>query len=481
MASQTLRDLIATRDSEFADYQYVASVYRSAADAGAIPEEFQAEYDARKAAVEAIDARILEVDAEEQRNAKLDEVRARLNEGVEVSDSLKVVAEPRTYGEDSPNSYFADLVRSSSMQWKDHSGAVQRLQQHSIEVAVEMERGSEEGKRAKRKLTEAHRSETGSETRAALKAMETRAGMDTTSGSGGSFVTPQYFESDYAPYRQFGRQFADAANKQPLPEYGMTLYLPQVSGPAGVSAQASQNTGITETDPTAGYLSTGLTTNAGQVTISQQLLDRAGPNFQFDKMIFDQLTRAYNLTIDAFVLTQALANAGTISYTGSFANQTFLSKVAGAKAATQDTAGTVMPADHIFMNVDLWEWLTAQVDSYGRPIVSPDYAGAMNAIAAGASGTPNPAAEGDTGYKLLGLPVFEDQNIPKTSSYYNVVVAHMPEVWFWEGDLVPRVIPQTYAQNLSVLLQVYAYAGVIVRYPKAVQTINGAALAAVTF
>ena len=478
MASKTLRELFATRDAEFADFKYVAEVYRSAVEAGDVPEDYTAEYTSRKAAIEALDARILEVSAEEDREAQIAAARAKLTEGIDVERDVKVTAEPRTYGEGSPNSYFADLVRSSSNQWSGHFEAIERQQKHSVEVSVEMERGSEEGKRARRNVIDANRTENGMQARNALKAMESRAGMDTTSGSGGSFVTPQYFVSDYAPYRQFGRVFADQANKQDLPEYGMTIYLPQVSGPAGVSSQASQNTGITETDPTAGYLSTSLTTNAGQVTVSQQLLDRAGPNFQFDKMVFDQLTRAYNLTLDTYVLTQALANAGSISYSGSFGNQTFISKIAGAKAAVQDTAGTVLPADHVFMNVDLWEWFAAQVDSNGRPVVTPDYAGAFNAFAAG---SPTLLPEGGTGFKLQGLPVFEDQNIPKTSTDYNVIVAHMPEVWFWEGDLVPRVVPQTYANNLSVLLQVYAYVGCLVRYPKAIQTVTGSALAAVTF
>jgi hypothetical protein len=51
----------------------------------------------------------------------------------------------------------------------------------------------------------------------------------------------------------------------------------------------------------------------------------------------------------------------------------------------------------------------------------------------------------------------------------------MPEVWVWEGDLVPRTVPQTYANNLSILLQLYSYVTCIVRYPKAVQSIQGAA------
>ena len=180
--------------------------------------------------------------------------------------------------------------------------------------------------------------------------------MDTTAGSGGSFVTPQYFVADYAPWRQAGRVYADQSHKLPLPDFGMTVFLPAVSGPAGVGTQATQNTGITETDPTAGYLSSNLTTLAGHVVVSVQLLDRAGPNFQFDQMIFDQLTRKYNQQIDSYLLTAALANASAVTYTsgapvfsGAIPANSFLSKVAAAKSAMATTDGTILAPNRIFM------------------------------------------------------------------------------------------------------------------------------------
>lgn len=416
--------------------------------------------------VRKLDERIAELEDEAQRSEALQAARAR------IASTVIVRSEPRTYGEDSPNSYVADFVRASSNQWKDHEGAVARLARHSREVAVEMVSGSAEGKRARAAVLDAHRTENGMDARDAVRALEERAGMDTTAASGGSFVTPQYFVADYAAFRQFGRTFADEANKQALPDYGMTIYLPALSQPAGVAAQVGQNQGITESDPDASYLSANLTTNAGQVTISQQLLDRAGPNFQFDKMVFDQLHRAYDLTLDSFVLAQALASAGSVTYTDAsptLAKQ--LSKAANARANIADTAGVVLPATHTFFHPVNWEWATAQVDANGRALVTPNWAGAFASLGAGGDGTP--VAEGDTGYKAGGTRVFTDANIPTSGGDNQIVVAHMPEVWFWEGDLVPRVIPQTYAQNLSVLLQVYSYVACIVRYPKAVQTVTG--------
>jgi HK97 family phage major capsid protein len=457
----------ALQERDAAADAYEAFVKPIIAEKRELTDEEKAQRKELRSAFKRLDRRVREIEKDEQRAEALASARAR------VASAVTVKSEPRTYGPGSPNSYFADFVRASSNQWKDHEGACERLARHSREVAEEMRAGSAEGQRARSAIRDAHRTENGMTARDAVREMESRAGMDTTAASGGSFVTPQYFVADYAPYRQFGRAFADAANKQPLPDYGMTIYLPALSQPAGVAAQVGQNQGITEQDPNAAYLSANLTTNAGQVTISQQLLDRAGPNFQFDKMVFDQLQRAYNLTLDAFVLTQALASAGTVSCTNAalYGAGGQFACIGKAKAATVDAAGVVLPATHAFFQPINWEWASVQTDANGRTLVVPDYAGVFNAIAAGSNGAG--VAEGDTGFKLSGLSVFEDGNIPTAGGNNQIVVAHMPEVWFWEGDLVPRVIPQTYAQNLSVLLQVYAYVAAIVRYPKAVQSVTG--------
>lgn len=416
--------------------------------------------------------------AEARRDAGLD-TDERSADG---APNAAVMAEPRTYGEGSPHSYFADFVRSQSPQWHGYEEARARMAKHSTEVSAEVRNGSDEGKRARYAIQEDQRGSSVEDIQYSQKELrnradvEARAGMDTTSTSGGSFVTPQYFVSDYAPYRQFGRIFIDAANKQSLPDYGMEVYIPAVSSAAGIASQSNQNSGITEQDPTAAYLSAPLNTLAGQVTVSQQLLDRAGPNFAFDKMVFDQLNRAYAVAVDQYVLTQAVATAGIITATTAEATGTAFTpyafaKVGQAKAATVDAAGTVLPATHAFFVPQRWEYMSTSTDTNGKPFIQPNYAGVFQAIAAGSAGKPN--VEGDTGFTLSGLNVFEDGNIPNGyQALDQTIVAHMPEVWVWEGDLVPRTIPQTYAQDLSVLLQLYAYVTCIVRYPLAVQAIQ---------
>lgn len=422
-----------------------------------------------------LEERIAEVNEQELRAARVNEARAR------VSAPAVVHSEARTYGPERPeNSYFADWCRSAWPGTPDHEDAVQRLSQHGKEVVRDAQNDPAFRAIVTKKFKEQYRKD-GLRARQYVSDIEARAGelraMDTTSASGGSFVTPQYLVEDWAAYLQFGRNYISLTNLQALPDYGMTIYLPAVSSPSQVSSQTGQNEGVAETDPTAGYLSTNLTTEAGQVIISQQLLDRAGPGIQFDKIVFDSLQRNYAQTIDAFVMTQALANAGTISNTetgttGPDIFQSFLSDVGNATQAMESLEGTVLTPTHVHVTSTEFAFLSAQLDTYGRPYISNNQSNAPfgynndNAL--------NDPPEGDTGFAVGGLPVIKDSNIPTSGSDTQVIVSHMPEVWVWEGDLIPRTIPQTYAQNLSILLQVYTYAAVIVRYPKAVQAISGA-------
>jgi HK97 family phage major capsid protein len=458
--------------------------------------------------IDALDARILEVDRREQHARAIAESRARSMTD-QVTD-MAVVDEPKVYGDGSPNSFFSDLVKTSSPAWNGYRAAFERMQQYEYQIAVEVARDTDDGKRAKNIVREARRSDDGRAYREAVEEMEARgnAGSDrglearamtAGSGSGGSFVTPVYFVQDWAPYRTPGRAFIDACNKQAMPDYGMTIYIPAVQSDAGVGLQETapgtgEGSTVVETDPTTGYLSANLQTEAGQVIISQQLLDRAGPNFAFDRLIFDQLTRDYNKAADAFTLTASLAGAGVINYGGSAwaltypwqtvsGNQgvSFYDKTAQGKSIIRTAAGVVMDPTHLFVRPERFELMETAMDTTGRPILVPGYANPMNAAVAGnASG--QTGYEGDSGYKLASLPVFQDLNIPTvTTGFDQAIVGALDEVYVWESSLVPRVIPQTYAQNLQVLLQVYAYIAVIPRYPTAVQSIRGSAMALAQF
>lgn len=466
----------------------------------ALTEEQETRKAELRAPIDLLDATIAEVRSDEKNIAKIEAERRGIA-GANAAANHIEVRESTTYGKGSENSYYMDLAYvAHGVAHPMYEEARTRLAAASHEAAVEMVSNPslEKRERIRNLVREEKRQGSKDNVRDALKRFEAlgqtgrsevRSGMDTTSGSGGSFATPVYFIGEYAPYRSAGRAFADACNKQELPAYGMTVYLPHVTGPAGVASQSAQNTAVQETDPTAGYLSSNLTTLAGEVTVSQQLLDRAGPGFPFDKMVFDQLNRAYNPQLDNVVLTAALANAGTIAYTDSTgfhlsaANAAggFYSKVSGGKSAIRKGAGVFMSPSHLFLDPARWEFISAWGDGQARPVVVPDYAGPFNAVAGG-SENGDLSIEGNTGYRLNGLPVYTDANIPTpTVGADQALVVAAEEVYYWEGTPVTRALPQTLGNQLSVILQQYSYVAVIPRYTGAVQSIQGTGMATIAF
>jgi HK97 family phage major capsid protein len=448
--------------------------------------------------VEAYDARIDEVEAEEKRSAHLAEVRSGIG-GANAGGSGIEVSEPTTYGKGSEHSYFADMAYASLPTHPLFRSAHERLNRASHEAAVEMVRNpsTEKRERIRDMIREEQRAAGKDEVREALKRHEALGAtgrgelraMDTGAASGGSFATPVYFLQEYAPFREAGRAFADQCNKQELPAYGMTVYLPHVTAGAEVADQASQNTAVAESDPTAGYLSANLATKAGQVTISQQLLDRSGPGFSFDKLVLDQLERDYAPKVDLAVLTAALANAGAITYTDTEFAVTpaaggigkFLGATGHAKATVRTAPGTYLNPKYLFIDPSRWEVIAAWTDTNGRPVVVPNYAGPMNALAAG-SATGDVGVEGDTGYRFNGLRAFTDHNIPApTTGADQAIVGDLDEVYVFEGIPVTRALPQTKGDALSVIIQLYSYMATIVRYPNAVQAISGTGMSTIAW
>jgi HK97 family phage major capsid protein len=434
------------------------------------------------ASVDDIDGRIKEEKRNTKRALSLAEARKLVKDietPAEDGTDASVVDEPMVYGEGSPFSYFADICRRHQAVYGGVDlGASDRLNQWGHQVERELANGSKQGKAAEKQMRESFR-EMGPDQMAATIAehrsrgrvaveqkAEQRTGVVSGGGAtasaasgGAAFVTPMFFVDKWAPYREFGRAFIDQCNKQTLPNYGMEVYIPFVSGPAGVAQQTADGNAVTEVDPTFGYKSGSLQTIAGQVIVSQQLLDRAGPNFSFDTMIFEQLMRDYAPKVDIYTLQQALAGAGSQSWAGSsgaFDLTTtsgaggFYGQVSKAQATIRTTAGTILNPTHLFLTPQIWEYIAATSDSTGRPLVIPDYAGAWNAAAAG-SNDGDVGIEGVTGYRLAGLPVFTDGNIPSigTTSESQAIVGDLAEVFVYEGDVVPRVIPQTYAANLQ--------------------------------
>lgn len=460
--------------------------------------------------IDELDGRITEEKRRAEKRALISEAR-KLVAGTEPAGTTEV-KEPMVYGPDSSNSYYLDLARRTMAAFGQTAdgGATERLNRWAHQVEVEYAEGTKVGRAAERQLREICRELGPDPARAALDEFrsrgrtalehktEQRAGITTgggatasaSGGGGAAFVSPIIRLGDYAPWREYGRAFVDQCNKQPLPDWGMNVYIPQVTSGAEVAEQ-TEGEGIAEKDPGAGYLTGALGTEAGEVTVTQQLLDRAGPNFSYDKMLFDQLNRDYAPKIDKYAISKVIAVAHEQTWTGesnkfvlAVANGAggFYGQISKAKAFIRKAEGTVLNPSHAFYDPARWELMAAWSDAQGRPVVVPDYAGAVNALAAG-SPDGDAGIEGATGYRFNGLRAFTDANIPYqgTTERDQVIVGDLAEVYWFEGDPVTRVIPQTLAKNLQVLLQLYAYRTIIVRYPNGVVVITGTGLSTISY
>lgn len=465
-----------------------------------------------------IDKRLEKEQKRAKKAAKLDEVRKDITSGITVEGAS---TEPQIYGiqdgVESPHSYYADLSRRALSGYTGNDGgATQRLAEYAHQVECDLAAGKEDGRRVEKSLRELNREfgaiegpkrmdELRSRGRTGLDAKnpelpgEVRTAGQLVSGGGATatlpgtpqgaaFVTPVFTEPDYVVYRELGRAFADQCTKKPLPAYGMSIYTPAVKSPIEVAEQ-TEGGSVNESnlESAFGYISGTLATIAGEQYVTQQLLDRAGPNFQFDKMIFDQLERNYGKKFDVAVLEKALINAKENTWTGAsnlFALYAkggaggFVGQVAKAKGEMRKEPGLVLNPTHLFLTQSRWEHISAYTDEQGRPLINPAYAGPFEAIAGGSSDG-DEGIEGSTGYKFAGLPVFQDGSIPKNGTFTGTteqdqaIVGCLREVWVYEGAAVTRVLPQTKGDKLFVLLQRYSYYCVIKRYDKAVITISG--------
>ena len=202
--------------------------------------------------------------------------------------------------------------------------------------------------------------------------------------------------------------------------------------------------------------------------------------FRSDAIVRDDQQRQVNraLNLYAWQTLFATSGIGTNLYTDSAFNaQVFLQVVGKAKAAIESTDGLVAYPTHFFTDVDVWETIEGAVDSSNRPYVVPQGV-AFNPLAVGDD---TAVPEGYTGFRTRSLPAFKDQAAwiqwqatgPSASYHVSLVGAlDLGAIWL-EGTPVIRVLPQPGAATLTVLIQEYVYAAMVVVYAPAFQLIYG--------
>jgi HK97 family phage major capsid protein len=402
---------------------------------------------AKDAEIEELSGRIKDLEEDEKREQRAAQILAEHRQAGERRERVTVTSEPETYRKGGSQSYFRDLYRATE---KGDRQAAERLQRNDREV------------------------------------MEKRA-VTTTDGSMGEFVPPLWMVNDYVALARAGRITADRVRHQPLPAGTDSISLPKVSSGTATAEQATQNTAVEETDATLTSVTASVATIAGQQVVPQQLLDQSPINV--DDILLADLAADYAVRLDTFVLNNNAANKrGLLNVTGINAVTYTDADPTVAEMYPKVADGIqlihtnrLMPADTILMHPRRWAWLTAQVDTQGRPLVVPVANMPQNALAS----MDGVNSEGFVG-TMQGLPVYVDPNIPTNlgtgTNEDRVIILRADDVILFEGSPRAEVFRETKADQLSVLLRFFNYAALhSERYPKSIAVISGTGLITPTF
>jgi len=314
-------------------------------------------------------------------------------------------------------------------------------------------------------------------------------------GSFAGLVVPQYLINLAAPVLRTGRPVANAVQRLPLPEQGMTLVIPRGSTSATVASQAQENTPVANSDPEYNNLLVPVVTVAGDQDVSRQSLERGAPGI--DEMVYLDLAASFHAEVDRQALNGSgvgnqmlgmLQTAGRLkasAYGKAITAGAYNRKVAGGIASMG--GNTRIQPNLVIAHPRRWGWLTSGEDSTGRPLVVPGVGGPMNVIALnsnpgsyGASGDGTETESFTTQGSIQGLPLLTDGNVPTNvgdnGEDASVVIDRRNCLLWEEGDGQPRQLrfEQTGGNTLTVKLVVYGYAAFTSgRYPTAAAQIGG--------
>ena len=422
--------------------------------------------------------------------------------------TAQVLREPGPYDAGSPASWVRDvivareaqvsgpmtqLVSRSSTVDMSLPAVTERLDRHAQDVRHAMLRpGDKYGRQVRKMLHEGNRGEDEA-THRRLAGEEVRSfttgGGATASASGGqgaAFVTPAVLiDHIWAPFRSPYRAFCDQLDSSvALPEYGLTAYAPIVTTGTTVATQV-EGAAVGEGVPVTSYISSPIVCKTGQIEVTQQFLDRAGPGIQGDQVLFTQLRQQLDAQIDAYSLNQAIAGAQTVTNNGSFAVTTasgvggLMKDLKTAKNALHDTAGVRIRGSHVFASGDFVDYISGYADAQGRPMFVPTFDDNQLPIRA----VGDQAGEGFSGYVLVGCALFADDNVPTvgTTSQTQLVVCRPDTILQLEGNPIPYVYPPSIAGSLTAILGARCYTATIARFKEGVATVSGSAYSASTF
>ncbi len=443
-------------------------------------------FDEKRAAIKALDeneivplqARIKELEGDEQRQANADKILAE--GGQTRNQGGATVTEPMTYSRHSGNSYFFDLAKAHFR--SDHA-AQERLNRHAAELRVELparERRREE--RARTQMDNLATTERWTDEQRA-KAFEQRVNPNRTDGQGGYFVPPLWLMDEYIELPRFGRPIADSVRNLELPAGTDSINLPKVATGSTTAAQTADGAAVSSTDITDTSVSATVYTAAGQQDVGMQLIDQS-PAPGFDFITYSDLLADLATKQDVYVISGTGSNGqptgilnvsspNAITYTD--ADPT-LPEMWGPwiKSVSQIATNRKRPATATFVIPAIWYWGCSEQDTTKRPLILPEQNGPFNAMALQTGAE----AEGPVGRLSVGVPVILDGNIPTNlgvgTNETRIITLRTPDLYLWEGAIQTRALTEVLSGTLQIRFQVWRYAAFMPnRLPKAISIVSG--------
>jgi HK97 family phage major capsid protein len=396
--------------------------------------------------IEGLDKRIQEVGEEVRRSG---EISANLAKVRHTEKAMVHVKESAIYTKEARHqrSWLRDLMRTATPGGDDTGEARRRLMNHAQDVATAPE-------------------------------YQEYRDISRVDGSGGYGVPPAWLMDQYVTYARAGRAFANVCQAQTLPGGTDSINVPKMLTGTTVGVQTADNTTISKTDLTDTFINAPVRTIAGAQGLAIQLIDQSP--IAFDDVVFRDLTAAHAAVLDGQVIHGAgssgevLGVLNTPNITSIAASAVSVQGLYSALANAVQTIHTTrfQPPEVIVMHPRRWGWFLAALDGQQRPLVLPNANMPFNAM-----GILERVDSQQVVGNVHGLPVITDPNIPTNSGAGTedwIYVMRSSDLILWEGGIRARVLPETLAANLTVLLQVYSYvAFTAARYPQSVCVITG--------
>jgi HK97 family phage major capsid protein len=272
--------------------------------------------------------------------------------------------------------------------------------------------------------------------------------------------------------------------RQPLPGGTDSINIPKVLTGTSTGLQTADNTPVADVDLTDTFINAPVRTISGQQGVAIQLIDQSP--IAFDDVVFRDLVADHASQTDK----QVIGGTGTNGQVLGVSLTPNIGSVAAATVTTQGVYSAIanaiqtvhttrfLPPEVIVMHPRRWGWFLSLLDGQQRPLFLPSANSPMNV-----GGVLTDVASQQVVGNMHGLPVVTDPNIAINSGAGTediVYVLRASDVVLWESGIRARVLPETKAQNLTVLLQLYGYlAFSAARYPQSIVEITG--LTAPTF